>query len=110
MTPPLDIRARQVVFVVPDFEPTIGGTTRQTANEARALLARGYCALVLTQQIDQSWLGDECIDGLRVVRITPSSRSGFAMKVVDMQVARWLHRHRREIAIVHVVMYPDFAV
>jgi glycosyltransferase involved in cell wall biosynthesis len=99
-----------VVFVVPDFEPTIGGTTRQTANQARALLARGYDAMVLTQRIDASWPREEVRDGLRVVRLGPRGRGSVAMKLVDADVARWLRRHRRAIAIVHVLMYPDFAV
>ena len=99
-----------MVFVVPDFEPTIGGTTRQTANAARALLARGYDALVLTQRIDRSWPRDEIRDGLRVVRVGPSGRGSVAMKLVDARIALWLARHRARIAIVHVVMYPDFAV
>jgi glycosyltransferase involved in cell wall biosynthesis len=99
-----------VVFVVPDFEPTIGGTTRQTANEARVLLARGYDAIVLTQRIDREWPRTETRDGLRVVRVRPSTRGSFAMKLLDARVAWWLWRRRRSIAIVHVVMYPDFAV
>ncbi|HEY1738378.1 MAG TPA: glycosyltransferase family 4 protein [Acidimicrobiia bacterium] len=99
-----------VVFVVPDFEPTIGGTTRQTANEARALLGRGYDAIVLTQRIDPSWPRTETRDGLRVVRIGPSTRGSLAMKLLDAHVSWWLWRRRRAIAIVHVVMYPDFAV
>ncbi len=98
-----------MVFVVPDFEPTLGGTTRQTANQARALLARGYDALVLTQRLDRAWPRDERRDGLRVVRVGPSGRGAVAMKLLDARIALWLRRHRRRIAIVHVVMYPDFA-
>ncbi len=105
----MTLRRGLVVFVVPDFEPTLGGTSRQAANQARALLAAGYDAVVLTQRTDPSWPRHEIRDGLCVERIGPGGRGAVSMKLLDLRAAWWLRRRRSTIAIVHVVMYPDFA-
>lgn len=105
-----DTGRRLVVFVVPDFVPTLGGTTRQTTNQATSLQRRGYDVLVLTQRIDRAWPRHELVAGLPVERIGPGSRSGLAMKVFVLHVAWWLWRHRRSVTIVQSVMYPDFVV
>ena len=99
-----------IVFAVPDFEPTLGGTTRQTGNEARALLRLGYDVAILTQRLDPKWPRSERTEGLRVRRLRPSGRSALLMKGFVLSTAWWLRRHRREIKAVHVLMYPDLAI
>ncbi len=101
---------RRIVFVVPDYEPSLGGTTRHTKNLAGALVARGYDVTVLTQRIDMSWPRTEERNGITVHRLGPPGRGAFAMKLLVLHVAWWLRRHRATIAIVNVIMYPDFAV
>ncbi len=103
-------RPGSIVFAVPDYEPTLGGTTRQTGNEARAMLRSGHAVTVLTQRLDPTWPGTEISEGLRVRRLRPSGRGKAAMKGFVLSTAVWLRRHRDEIEVVHVVMYPDLAI
>jgi glycosyltransferase involved in cell wall biosynthesis len=103
-------RAGTVVFVVPDFEPTLGGTTRQTQNQARELQARGYDVLVLTQRLQVHWPRSEVNGGMRLRRVGPSGRTSLRMKLLVLSVAWWLRRHRDDIAVVNAIMYPDFVV
>ncbi len=103
-------RAGTIVFVVPDFEPTLGGTTRQTHNQASELRARGYDVLVLTQRLELHWPRSERRNGLPLRRVGPSGRTFLRMKLLVLSVARWLRRHRDHIAVVNVIMYPDFVV
>src|SRR6059058_4881337 len=56
--------AGTVVFVVPDFEPSVGGTTRQAGLQARAMLERGYDVVVLTRRFDSAWPEHEVLAGL----------------------------------------------
>jgi glycosyltransferase involved in cell wall biosynthesis len=99
-----------VVFAVPDFEPTIGGTTRQSRNQAEALAARGGAVTIVTQRLDQSWSRRERSGSVTVRRLGPMSRNGTAMKLLVLRLAWWLRRHRRSIDVVQVIMYPDFVL
>jgi glycosyltransferase involved in cell wall biosynthesis len=103
-------RSGTIVFVVPDYEPTLGGTTRQTQNQARELQARGYDVLVLTQRLQAHWPRSEVRDGIRLRRIGPSGRTLLRMKLLVLSVAWWLRKHRDDIAVVNAIMYPDFVV
>ncbi|MCZ7534844.1 MAG: glycosyltransferase family 4 protein [Acidimicrobiia bacterium] len=103
-------RRQMVVFAVPDYEPTLGGTTRQTANQARAMARRGRDVTVLTQRLERSWTRTESSGRLEVRRLRPSGRGGAAMKGFVLSTALWLRRHRRDVEVVHVLMYPDLAV
>lgn len=109
-TPAIAGAARRAVFAVPDYLPTIGGTTRQTANQARALHDRGWHVDVLTQRIDRRWPQVQRVEGTEVHRLQPASRHRWAMKLVMFRSWVWLRRHRDRIDVVNVVMYPDFAV
>jgi glycosyltransferase involved in cell wall biosynthesis len=102
--------AGTIVFVVPDFEPTPGGTTRQTQNQARELQARGYDVLVLTQRLQVHWPRNEVRQGIRLRRVGPAGRTSLRMKMLVLSVAWWLRRHRDDIAVVNAIMYPDFVV
>ena len=97
-----------VVHVVPDFEPWVGGTTRQTGTQARALAARGHRALVLTRRLDRRWPRRELRDGLAVERVGPARHGALGEKLSVLAVAGWLVRHRRRLGVVQVVMYPDY--
>src|SRR5262249_45653469 len=103
-------RGGTVVFVVPDFVPTLGGTTRQTQNQARELAARGYDVVIVTQRVEPQWPRAEIVDGIRVRRVGLSSRTRLRMKLLVLSVALWLRRRRNDIAAVNVIMYPDFVV
>ncbi len=102
--------SRHCVFAVPDYFPSTGGTTRQTHNQAQALLAKGYSVTVLTQRLDRNWAASETLNGIRVVRFGPASRNGWAMKAFVASVGWWLLRHRSRIDALTAIMYPDFAV
>jgi glycosyltransferase involved in cell wall biosynthesis len=99
-----------IVFAVPDFEPTLGGTSRQTGNLARALQRRGYRVAVVTQRLDPAWPRFETIDGIAVHRVGPSRRGTIGMKLFVAHVAWWLRRRRRDVKAVQVLMYPDLMV
>ena len=101
---------RSVVFAVPDFEPTVGGTTRQSRNQAEALAARGSAVTIVTQRLDRTWPRREQTGAVDVRRLGPTSRGGTAMKFLVLRMAWWLRRHRRSTDIVQVIMYPDFVL
>jgi glycosyltransferase involved in cell wall biosynthesis len=101
---------RSVVFAVPDFEPTIGGTTRQSRNQAEALAARGGNVTIVTQRLDRSWPRRERSGAVAVRRLGPMTRDSTAMKLLVLRLAWWLRRHRHSIDVVQVIMYPDFVL
>ncbi|MDQ1466397.1 MAG: D-inositol-3-phosphate glycosyltransferase [Actinomycetota bacterium] len=101
---------RSVVFAVPDFEPTIGGTTRQSRNQAEALAARGGAVTIVTQRLDRSWPRRERSGAVTVRRLGPMHRDSTAMKLLVLRLAWWLRRHRSSIDLVQVIMYPDFVL
>jgi glycosyltransferase involved in cell wall biosynthesis len=102
--------ARSIVFAVPDFDPAVGGTTRQTRLQAEALARRGYRVVVVTRRLFVEWPARENVGGLDVIRIGPPGRSGLAERRALGMLAIWLRRHRREIAILQIVMWPDAIV
>jgi glycosyltransferase involved in cell wall biosynthesis len=99
-----------VVFAVPDFEPTVGGTTRQSRNQAEALAARGSSVTIVTQRLDASWPRHERTGAVDVRRLGPTKRDGTAMKLLVLRMAWWLRRRRGSIDVVQVIMYPDFVL
>jgi glycosyltransferase involved in cell wall biosynthesis len=101
---------RSVVLAVPDYLPSLGGTTRQARNQATAARAQGRRAVVVTQRIDRRWPRLQRIDGVDVHRVGPASRHRLAMKFFVFRAALWMRRHRDQIDIVNAVMYPDLAV
>jgi glycosyltransferase involved in cell wall biosynthesis len=114
-----DARRRDLVVVaVPDYEPTVGGTTRHTKNLALEFLAHGCDVAVLTRRVERDWARHESRDGVDVWRVGPPSRLGphgrvrhsLAMKAFDVAAAAWFARRRRRIRAVIVIMYPDLAV
>jgi glycosyltransferase involved in cell wall biosynthesis len=99
-----------IVFAVPDFDPIVGGTTRQTRVQAEALARRGHHVCVLTRRLAATLAPHELVDGLDVIRVGPPGRGPVAEKRALSSVSRWLHAHRREIDVVQVVMWPDAAI
>jgi glycosyltransferase involved in cell wall biosynthesis len=102
--------SRAVVFAVPDFEPTTGGTTRQTRNQAEALAARGESVTIVTQRLDPSWPRIERSGTVVVERLGPTRRDPGSMKLLVVRLAWWLRRRHRATDVVQVIMYPDFVV
>jgi glycosyltransferase involved in cell wall biosynthesis len=95
---------RSVTFAVPDFDPSVGGTTRQTRLQAEALVRRGHRVVIVTRRLRGDWSAREAIDGLDVVRL---GRPPFDERGVLVALSAWLARRRREIDIVQTVMWPD---
>jgi L-malate glycosyltransferase len=96
-----------VVFAVPDFDPLVGGTTRQAGLQARALVARGYDVVVVTRRRRREWPRREDVDGLRVWRLGLPGRGRAAEKLAVAGLSIWLRRRRKEIAVLQLVMWPD---
>jgi GalNAc-alpha-(1->4)-GalNAc-alpha-(1->3)-diNAcBac-PP-undecaprenol alpha-1,4-N-acetyl-D-galactosaminyltransferase len=100
-------RRGTIVHAVPDFEPAVGGTTRQVGLQARALQGRGYDVVVVTRRRSASWPRAETLDGLSVVRLgLPGSGHARDLHAL-LALAVWLARRRRRITVVQTVMWPD---
>ena len=99
--------SRSVAFAVPDFDPSVGGTTRQTRLQAEALARRGHRVVVVTRLVDRHWARRERVAGLDVVRLGPPGRGTNADRRAVAALARWLLRNRAAIDVVQAVMWPD---
>jgi glycosyltransferase involved in cell wall biosynthesis len=101
---------RLITFVVPDFEPAVGGTVRQTGLQARALAQRGHRVAVLTRRVDASWPRHERIDGLEIRRLGPTGTGRARGWLTVGAVALWLRRRRRVVGVVQTVMWVNAPV
>src|SRR5439155_15743898 len=100
-----------IVFAVPDFEPSVGGTTRQAGVQARALLRGGYDVAVVTRRFDSAWPPHEVLDGLPVYRIGPPGRGRRrAAWSALAELAWWFARRRRNVSVVQTVMWAEAAL
>jgi glycosyltransferase involved in cell wall biosynthesis len=99
-----------IVLLVPDFEPSVGGTTTQVALVGRELARRGRRVAVVTRRRDRSRPRRETLDGLAVVRLGLPGRGRFAERAAALGLAPWLAARRRRIAAVETVMWTDAAV
>ena len=102
-------RDRLIIFVVPDFEPAVGGTVRQTGLQARALADRGHRVAVLTRRVDPSWPRHESIDGIEVRRLGPVGAGRARGWLALGSIALWLRRRRRTVSAVQTVMWANAA-
>ena len=98
-----------VAFVVPDFEPLVGGTSRQVGYMARGLAARGHQVIVVTRRPERWLPRKEVLGGLPVIRLGPAGRGAAADKAALLATACWLVRHRRSLAVVQILMQADLA-
>jgi glycosyltransferase involved in cell wall biosynthesis len=105
----LSNRDRLITFVVPDFEPAVGGTVRQTGLQARALADRGHPVAVLTRRVDPSWPRHELIDGIEVRRLGPVGAGRARGWLALGSMALWLRRRRRMVHAVQTVMWANAA-
>jgi len=96
-----------VVFAVPDFDPSVGGTTRQTRLQAEALARRGYRVVIVTRRLRPGWPGREKVNGLDVIRI---GRPPFTERAALLSLGVWLARNRPAVDVLQAVMWPDVAL
>ena len=96
-----------IVFLVPDFEPSVGGTTRQVGLQARAHAARGRQVAVVTRRLSAGWPRQERLGGLDVHRVGPPGRGRGRELLALLAVALWLRRRRWSIGPVVAVQWPD---
>jgi glycosyltransferase involved in cell wall biosynthesis len=96
-----------IVFAVPDFDPTVGGTTRQTRLQAESLASRGNEVLVVTRRLHRGFAKREHLHGLDVVRVGPPGRGPVAEKRALLSLTCWLSSRRRRVRILQIVMWPD---
>lgn len=99
----------RIVFVVPDFEPLAGGTTRQAGYQARELISQGHEVVLVTRRRTKSMAKNEVLTGLPVVRIGLGGWSGVAEKLALLELAWWLRRRRSQVDVVQVLMQGDVA-
>ena len=96
-----------VVFAVPDYEPSTGGTTTQVRLLARELAARGHDVRVVTRRRQRSWPRAEVLESVRVDRVGPPGRGSAADKAAALALLRWLAARRRRVRILQTVMWTD---
>ena len=92
---------------MPDYEPSVGGTTTQVRLLARELGARGHDVRVVTRRRDRSWPDSEVLDSIRVDRVGPPGRGAAADKAAALALAPWLARRRRDVRVLQTVMWTD---
>src|SRR4051812_27801843 len=96
--PGRDVRPRSapppsVAFAVPDFDPSVGGTSRQVGLLARSLVFRAHEVSVFTRHRRRLRRAEE-IDGIAVRRLGPSGYGGLADKLAAVELAVALRRAR----------------
>jgi glycosyltransferase involved in cell wall biosynthesis len=96
-----------IVFAVPDFEPAVGGTTRQVGLQARALRDRGHEVVVVTRRRERAWPRLETLSGLPVVRLGAPGHGRLPDARALVALAAWLAGRRRHITVLQTVMWPD---
>lgn len=97
------------VIVVPDYLPSLGGTTTQSRLHARELARRGWDVTVLTRRV--RWGASRAtIDGIAVRRIGPPGRGRVAKALDVLCTWGWLARRRRAVSAVSVIMDADLAM
>ena len=99
-----------VSWLVPDVVAGLGGTTRQTLTTAGELERRGHRVRILTRRRQRGLARRELVEGLPVERVGVPGNDTMAEKVSLLFLTARLARRRREIDVVQVVMYPDFAL
>jgi glycosyltransferase involved in cell wall biosynthesis len=98
---------RSVAIAVPDFDPSVGGTSRQVGLQARALRQRGYDVTVFTRRRRRDLPRSESIDGLAVRRLGPRGHGRFAEKLAALELAVELRRRRQSVAVLETVQWTD---
>lgn len=98
---------KAIILAVPDFEPAVGGTTRQVGLQARALARRGHEVVVVTRRLDVRWPRREVVGGITVRRIGPAGRGRVPEKSAVVDLASWLVRNRGKVGVLQPVMWTD---
>lgn len=96
-----------VVLAVPDFEPSVGGTSRMAGLLARALVIRGRDVAVLTRRRSREWAREEVVDGVTIVRVGSPGHGRLEDKLGSLAPLPWLLRSRSSVAVFHAIMWPD---
>src|SRR4051812_3361899 len=82
-----------VAFAVPDFDPSVGGTSRQVGLLARSLVFRAHEVSVFTRHRRGLRRAEE-IDGIAVRRLGPPGYGRLADKLAAVELAGTLRRAR----------------
>ncbi|MBN2372078.1 MAG: glycosyltransferase family 4 protein [Vicinamibacteria bacterium] len=92
----------RVLFLTESYFPVLGGGERHIQLLATRLTEKGMPACVLTRRTEASWAAEECLEGVRVVRVPPHG-SGRAGKYLMLPaVVRELRRRRDEYDLIVV--------
>ena len=92
---------------MPDFEPSVGGTTTQVALLGRNLRHRGREVVVVTRRRRPEWPRRERLGGLEIVRLGPTGRSAVGDKAAAVALAGWLATRRPRPGVVQMTMWVD---
>ncbi|MCW2687763.1 MAG: glycosyl transferase, group 1 [Mycobacterium sp.] len=100
---------RRIVSLVPDYFPSLGGTSTQTRLQAHLFQEFGFSVVVLTGRVAGA-PKSECRDGVEVRRVGVVGRGRVAKLANLLSSWAWLLRRRSSIWGVNVLMDADLAI
>src|SRR5947207_3930216 len=102
----------RIYVAVASFYPSIGGVQQQALIQSQSLHERGHEVTIITFRHDKTWLPDEIVGGVRVIRIAGTfliDRDKFPrvlqklLYLMAMIVLGWtLWQQRRSYDLLHV--------
>lgn len=93
-----------VLMLIPNFHPHLGGAELQAQQLSRGLQQRGHSVTVLTARRPGLHCCDS-VDGVPIVRLfRPESPRLVRQAILAIQIALWLIRHRRGWDLIHAHM------
>jgi glycosyltransferase involved in cell wall biosynthesis len=92
----------RVLFLTESFHPVLGGGETHIRMLATRLVTRGLGALVLTRRGERDWPRDELLDGVRVLRASPSGPGRLGKYAMVPGVLRALVARRADYDVIVV--------
>ena len=99
----------RVLFIVDGRYPATGGAEMQARLLARELSRRGHSIRILAPRVDDTQSVREFIDGVEVLRLSYPRIKALGAVLLNLRLAVWLWRNRREIDAIHVHMMHNLA-
>jgi glycosyltransferase involved in cell wall biosynthesis len=85
-----------MLFLTESFHPVLGGGEAHIRLLASRLVASGTECLVLTRRGERAWAAEERLDGVRILRVSPSGPGRVGKYAMVPGVLAALARHRKD--------------
>ncbi|MFI5183367.1 MAG: glycosyltransferase family 4 protein [Vicinamibacteria bacterium] len=92
----------RVLFLTESFHPVLGGGEAHIRQLASRLVATGTECLVLTRRGERGWATEEVLDGVRILRVSPSGPGRVGKYAMAPAALAALARHRRDYDVIVV--------